>query len=79
MSSIAAQRLAWVVDTAETIVAIELLIACQAIDLRQKKPGPAMRALHGRVRERVPPMIDDRVIADDIEAVKALVQSGAVG
>ena len=37
-----------------------------------------MRALQADPRARAA-VVDDRVIADDIEAVKALIQAGAVG
>lgn len=78
MAPIAARHLAWVVDTVETIVAIELLLACQALDLRDRRPGPRVRALHEAVRSRVPVMVDDRIIAGDIALVKDLVHRGRI-
>ena len=78
MAPVAARHLAWAVDTVETIVAIELLLACQGLDLRERKPGPRVHALHEAVRNRVPVMIDDRVIAGDIAAVKQLVHRGEI-
>ncbi|MGA8260015.1 MAG: aromatic amino acid ammonia-lyase [Arenicellales bacterium] len=78
MAPIAAHHLAWVVDTVETVVAIELLLACQALDLRDRKPGPRVGTLRDIIRDRVPVMVEDRIIAGDIAAVKELVQRGDV-
>jgi histidine ammonia-lyase len=69
MSPLAAQRARFVVDTATTVVAIEALLAAQAYDLRGLVPSPALRPLRDAIRARVPPMIEDRVVADDIAAV----------
>jgi histidine ammonia-lyase len=78
MAPIAARHLAWAVDTVETVVAIELLLACQGLDLRERKPGPRVRTLRDIIRDRVPVMIEDRIIAGDIAAVKELVRRGDI-
>jgi len=78
MAPIAARHLAWVVDTVETVIAIELLLACQGLDLRDGRPGPRVHALHEAVRDRVPAMVEDRVLADDIAALKELVRRGDI-
>jgi histidine ammonia-lyase len=63
------------VERAEKIVAIELLCACQALDLdRVGEPAPAIARLHAAVRERVAPLTEDRPPADDITALHALVR-----
>jgi histidine ammonia-lyase len=76
MSPLAARRATFVVETATTVVAIELLLAAQAIDLRGIEPSPALRAGHRAIRSRVPVMIEDRILSDDIEAVRSLVVNG---
>ncbi len=59
------------------LVAIELLVAAQAIDLRGRPQlGRGTRAAYEIVRSVVAPLEDDRVIAPDVEAVHAVVTSG---
>jgi len=77
MSPLAAERAAFAVDTAETIVAIEALLAAQAYDLRGLTPAPALLPIYKAIRERVPAMIEDREMGDDIAATrKALAEIG---
>jgi histidine ammonia-lyase len=66
------------VERVESIVAYELLCACQALDCEPGRPGEVVRAIHAAVRERVPPLGDDRPPADDLEALLPLVADGAV-
>jgi histidine ammonia-lyase len=70
MAPLAAQRAARLVDDALTVVAIEALLAAQGTDLRGIAPAPGLRPLHAAIRARVPVMVEDRVIADDIAAVR---------
>jgi histidine ammonia-lyase len=65
-------------DRLETVVAIELLCACQALDCDAGAPGSAVAALHRTVREVVPELIHDRPPADDLEAILPLVGDGTV-
>ena len=69
MAPIAARRAAFAAATAADVVAIELLLACQAVDLRAIAPAPALRPVYEAVRARVPVMVRDRVVADDIAAI----------
>jgi len=71
MSPLAAERAAFAVDTAETIVAIEALLAAQAYDLRGLTPAPGLRPLYDAIRAVVPSMIEDREMGNDIAAVRA--------
>ena len=77
MSPLAARRAAEAVETAETVVAIELLLASQALDLRGGEVAPALADARARVREVVPFMSADRVVAHDIEATRTLIRCGA--
>ena len=69
MAPLAARRTAQAVALAREVVAIEALLAAQAIDLRGTPPAPALQPLHAALRARVPVMLTDRVMADDIAAV----------
>lgn len=71
MSPLAAERAAFAVDTAATIVAIEALLAAQAYDLRGLTPAPALRPLYEAIRAHVPAMVEDREMGNDIIAVRA--------
>ncbi|MGE0846515.1 MAG: histidine ammonia-lyase [Flavobacteriaceae bacterium] len=70
MAPLAARRAAFAVDTAREIVAVEALLAAQACDIRGLEPAPALRPLYEAIRARVPVMKRDRVMAEDIAAVR---------
>jgi len=61
---------------AETVLAIEVLCAAQALDLVPGRPGVGTARLHALVRECVAPLVDDRPPADDIDAVRPVVADG---
>ncbi|MGH9277633.1 MAG: histidine ammonia-lyase [Acidimicrobiales bacterium] len=66
------------VTDAFRVVAIELVCAAEAVDLRGLPPGPATEAVIACLRERVPRMDVDRFLAPDLAAAEALVRSGAI-
>lgn len=78
MGMAAARRLAPMLGNLQRILAIELLAACQGIDLlaplRTGKEGQRAMDL---VRSVVPTLESDRPLAPDIEAVAALLRDGA--
>jgi histidine ammonia-lyase len=77
MGTIAARKCRTIVEHAETVLTIELLCACQALDLLTRgTPGPGTAAAWAACREVVPRLDHDRVISRDIEAIHALVRSG---
>ncbi|OQR91017.1 histidine ammonia-lyase [Achlya hypogyna] len=79
MGGFAARKALTVVTHVETVIAIELLAACQALEFhRPLKTTDALEAVYRLVRSRVPSMDKDRYIAPDIDAVLDLVRSGAV-
>lgn len=68
-----------VVERVSTAIAIELLVAAQALDFRSPlKPGAGVGRAHAAIRRAVPHLDEDRVVARDIDAVTALVDSGAL-
>ncbi len=77
MGTISARKLASVVANYETVVAIELLEAAQALDFRAPlKPGRGTSIAHRLLRERVTHLDHDRNISQDITASLDLVRSG---
>ncbi|MFN3560714.1 MAG: histidine ammonia-lyase [Chloroherpetonaceae bacterium] len=79
MGSISATKLYKVVQNVETVLAIELMCAAQALDfLRPMKSGKGVEAAHKEIRSMVPHAESDRLFHNDIEAVLRLVQSEAI-
>ena len=66
-------------DAAMTLLAIELIVAAQAIDLRAGNTlGAGTAAVHELLRAHVPTMREDRLVSRDIAAVRALLDDGSV-
>lgn len=79
MGGNAARHALEIVANVRTVVAIELVTAAQAVDLRPDGPsrlGAGTAAAYRAVRERVAFLDRDRELTSDIEAVDALIRSG---
>lgn len=77
MATFAARRLADMADNVATIVAIELLAACQGIEFRRpRRSSNVLEDVHARIRLLAPAYEEDRFFAPDIAAVKSFVLSG---
>ena len=64
---------------ATRVIAIEILLACQAIDLLAPlATAAALAPVHARVRSDVPPLTDDRPPSPDIESISTLIISGSL-
>ncbi len=71
MGPIAARKLARNVTNLENVLAIELLAAAQALDLRRPlRSSPPLEELHSRLRTRVAPWDADRYAAADMDAAR---------
>ena len=63
----------------ERLVALEMLVAAQAVDLRKPaRLGAASGPLHAKIRAAVPPLNEDRESGADVEKIVALLRSGDV-
>jgi histidine ammonia-lyase len=79
MATHAARRLHEMADNTAGIVGIELLAAAQGVDLRRPlKTSPRLQQAMDLLRRRVRFRKDDREMAPDIAAAKALVTGGDV-
>jgi histidine ammonia-lyase len=79
MGTIAARKCRSIIANAETVIAIELLCGCQAVDLLTKgRPGRGTEAAYAACRERIPMLDRDRELSHDIEAMTALLRSGDI-
>ncbi|HSS93836.1 MAG TPA: histidine ammonia-lyase [Candidatus Dormibacteraeota bacterium] len=75
----AALKLRSVLDNLTSILAVELVAAARALDLRAPlKPAPASAAVRDALRKHVPGVGPDRVVAPELAAAAALIRNGAV-
>ena len=79
MGTIAARKARTILGHVETVLAIELMCAAQAIDLRRPlSANPGIESAHALVRNHISPLGEDRFLQGDIEAALSLVSSGAI-
>ena len=75
----AALKLRSVLDNLACILAVELLSAARAQDLRRPlKASPATGAVRDALRQRVQGVGPDRVLAPELKAAEELIRSGAI-
>jgi histidine ammonia-lyase len=76
MSPIAARKLARIVANLETVLAIELLAAFQAMEfLRPLKSSAAIERIRRSFRREIRPWTRDRILATEIEKARAFLSS----
>jgi histidine ammonia-lyase len=79
MSAHGARRLAAMAENAVNVIAIELIAAVQGCDFHAPLASSApLERARARLRERVPRLEQDRLLAPDIAAAADLVRSGAL-
>lgn len=79
MGMVAGKQAAHVLDNVQRMIAIELLCAAQALDLRApERPGVGTHAALTAIRERALPLTEDRPLGPDVEAVCDLIDSRAL-
>ena len=70
-----------VIENVRSVIAIELLVAAQAIDLREDGParlGRGTRAAHDAIRVVVGSLDTDRPVSPDIDALSDLIAAGTL-
>ena len=79
MGPISARKAREIIKNVTDILAIELLAACQAIDILEPlKPGQFLNQIYDKVRELSPSMNQDRSLHKDIERVSQWIISGGI-
>jgi histidine ammonia-lyase len=79
MATHGARRLLAMTANAWNVIAIEVLAACQGVDLRAPlKTSPRLQSALGALRLRVPFAPNDRLLAPDIEAAATTVRRAEV-
>ncbi len=82
MGTTAARKAGTILENTRSVLAYELMTACQAIDIRRKQGrygqglSPAIEAVFDHVREQVAFMEADRELWPDIQAMERMVRSG---
>lgn len=77
MATNAARRLHEMLDNTSTILAIELLVACQGLDFHKPlKTSPMLDKIYSKVRSHVAHYEKDRYIAPDIALLKQKIGDG---
>jgi histidine ammonia-lyase len=73
---LAARKLATQIDLLQWLIAIEALVAAQAVDLRKPKSlGRVAKMLHTAIRASVPTLHEDRATGPDITAVRQAINA----
>jgi histidine ammonia-lyase len=77
MGTIAARKAAQIVDHAAHVLAMELLAACQGIDLRgPRKLGAGTEPTYRKLRSQIAMLVEDRVMYQDIHCAVRLIRDG---
>lgn len=77
MGLLAARKLRRAVECLEHVLAAELLCAAQALDfLRPLRPGRGVEEAFLHIRNQIPSLEGDRVLAPDLEKLAAMVRGG---
>jgi histidine ammonia-lyase len=75
MGSIAAQKCYRIMQNLENVLAIELMTAAQGIEfLKPLKCGEGTSIIYEEVRKKIPPLVKDRILYDDIQKVLPLIR-----
>jgi histidine ammonia-lyase len=68
-----------IIDNAQAVLAIELMAGAQAVDFRKPHcPGKGTQAAYDVIRKHVARLDEDRPLFDDINRLKAVVESGEI-
>ena len=80
MSTIAARKARQIVENAERVLGIELLVALDALETRRPlQSGAALERAVKQARERLPRVLGDRNLSDEIEEAARVVSAGELG
>lgn len=78
MGMTSANKAALVVENVRRVLGLELMCACQGLDLRKEAPGLALRRVHARVRRDIAFAPADRAFGADLAAMERLLATDDV-
>ena len=71
----AAHKASDIVQNSQYVIAIELLMAAQGIDLREDlRLGKGTRRVYNLIRSKIPPLTHDRSCHEDVEELRQMIQ-----
>ncbi len=79
MGTIAARKAKEIMENVRRVIAMEIMCACQGIDLRINKGlGKGTAPVYNKVREFVPMLVEDRPLYEDINKCEELIINGTI-
>jgi len=82
MGSISGRKLRDIVENVETVLAIELIVAAQAVDLRTDSPlkdlGKGSKIIYKTIREKIDKLKEDRILYPEVEEMKNIIKKGVI-
>lgn len=78
MGSISANKLTQIVENVNTVLAIELMIASQAIDIRNMDSSPVIQKVRDIIRNSIKPLNHDRILYEDINTLKNILKQNTL-
>jgi histidine ammonia-lyase len=79
MGPIAVRKCTEILKNVRNVLAIEMMSAAQAMEFHEgRKPGKGTGVAYRLIREKVPALVDDRVLYPDIAAICELIESNAI-
>jgi histidine ammonia-lyase len=70
------QKTAKIMENCFSVLAIEMVAAAQALDIRDLKPGTGVAAAHAVIREKIAHLDEDRPLFPDNDAMFEILKSG---
>ena len=78
MGTTAARKLRMIVENTYSVLAFELMLGAQTIDLRGGEPSPVNKKVQEKIRSQVKKLDKDRELREDVTYMNQLVRSGEV-
>lgn len=79
MGPIAVRKCTEILKNVRTVLAIEMMSAAQAFEFHEgRRPGKGTAVAYDLIREKVPPLENDRVLYPDIEAIRLMIEEGSI-
>jgi histidine ammonia-lyase len=79
MGTIAAVKAGRIINNTSNVIAMELLSASQGLSfIETLKPGIGVNKAYEIIRKYIPPIVEDRVFADDIHKIADLINSNEI-
>jgi len=75
MGGYASRKVLMLIDNLVSMMSIELIIACQAVDIVQLKPSCWLEEVHKKVRKYIPFIENDVFLGKYIQTVEQLIHT----